>query len=126
LQEKKLSVDERTAKIQPGRRILQAFQMGTSDAEIGQRIVKIVVPFLVSLARFRCDDTGCELSILREVRHLGERDGLDTVDGHSQPERTRSWIGYVYGVDQESTVIFSVTCDSHTAVASTNNTGNQG
>ena len=100
--------------------------MGASYAEIRQWIIKSVVPLLVSLTRFGCDHTSREFSILREVRHLGNRNVLDAVNGHSQPEHARSGIGYIHRVDQEGAVIFSVTSDSHTAVARTHNAGNQG
>src|ERR1022692_397888 len=104
----------------------KAFQVGASDAKIRQWIIEIEVPFLVSLTGFRGDDTSCELSILCEVRHLENRDGLDTVDGNRQPEGPCSGIGYVDRVDQESTVIFSVARDSHTAIARADDAGNQG
>ena len=100
--------------------------MGAADAKIRQWIIEIEVPFLVSLAGFRGDNTGCELSILCEVRHLGNREVLDTVDRDRQPEHAGSGIGYVYRVNQEGAVIFSVTRDPHTAIARPDDAGNQG
>jgi hypothetical protein len=68
--EEKAISDERTANVEPRRGVAQAFEVSAADAEVGQRIVEAVVPFVSAGPRLCADHARGEASVLSQVGRL--------------------------------------------------------
>ena len=104
--------DNGATEIESRSSVTHALEMPAANEKVGKRVIQAVAPLLASATRIGRHDTRGEATILCEVRHLRDFDGLHTVDGDAQSKAPGSGIGHVDRIDQQRAMVFAEARDA--------------